>query len=235
MRVDLPRAHYPLQTGDVRFLPAGTAFASMPLTGAKGMALLLAPDLARDCEPALPDRMIAGGIGTDASGLMSLLIQLAREGAEDNRQARAAIGCQLGLLSITLQRLSPAAERPAAAPNTPTDLTLVQRFIALADAELGHGRTVSDLAEELGTTSAALDRACLAARGRRAIQLIHDLRHEQAVRALRRSTRPLDLIARDLGYTSLAHFNRAFVAATGRLPAMFRIDDGTGKSASASA
>lgn len=147
------------------------------------------------------------------------------EAAQDGPQSSAAINCQLALLAIRLRRLDPPATGRPAPRDRRTDLSLVQRFLSLAGDHLSSDRTISDMAEELGTDATTLDRTCLAVRGRRAVQLVHDLRLERAVQALRHSQRPLDMIAKDLGYTSLAHLNRAFVAATGRLPAIFRIED----------
>ena len=74
----------------------------------------------------------------------------------------------------------------------------------------------------LGSSSAALDRACLSGHGKRAIQMIHDLRFDVALAALRDGNRGLVDIARDLGYASQAHLTRAFVDRTGHLPERFR-------------
>ena len=81
---------------------------------------------------------------------------------------------------------------------------------------------VAELAAELRTTTGALDRACLAARGKRAVELIHKLQLDRAIDLLRKSDLPTPRIAADLGYSGHAHFIRAFVAATGRTPDAFR-------------
>lgn len=99
---------------------------------------------------------------------------------------------------------------------------MVDRFLALAGGQLGRGQTVADLADAMGITTATLDRACHAARGRRAVDLLNDLRLERAARLLRESRQSPTQIAHDLGYSSLGHFTRAFAAATGRSPEVFR-------------
>lgn len=126
-------------------------------------------------------------------------------------------------LSRCLSQLEPARdERLEAAAHTRHDRALLDRFLAMAAARLDYRGSIADLAGEMGTTTAALDRACIAGRGRRAIEVIHDLRLERAVALLRKTDLGPARIAADLGYSSHAHFTRAFVAATGRTPENFR-------------
>ncbi|WP_256445663.1 helix-turn-helix domain-containing protein [Paracoccus everestensis] len=75
---------------------------------------------------------------------------------------------------------------------------------------------------ESGKPQYALDQACMVARGKRAVEVIHDLKLERAAALLRGTNRPTLHIAADLGYSSHGHFIRAFVAATGRTPDRFR-------------
>ena len=163
-----------------------------------------------------------GAIGDGAAALQAALADLAAESAREDADAGAAIACHLGLLAVRLSRLEPPSPHPCAGTQTPPDLPLVNRFMALAGARLGSGHTVGELAEALGVTAATLDRACRKARGRRAIDLIHDLRFETALTLLRTTRTSQAEIAQDLGFTSLAHFIRAFVDRTGKLPESFR-------------
>lgn len=217
MRLEFPRRHRSLGGGMVQFIPAGTAFAALPGAGAAGTVVLITPDLVRDLAPALPVQPRVGRAGADAGGLAACLRGLAQDGA-----APAALSLHLALLSLYLSRLAPLAGAARAGPAPGGDRDLVARFVALAGARLSSGETVADLAAALGTSSAALDAACRHARGRRAIEVIHDLRHDRAVAALRHSRRAVAAIAQDLGFASEAAFTRAFVARTGRLPATFR-------------
>lgn len=222
LQLDFPRRHLILGPGAVQFLPVGTAFATLPLGQTRGHVLLIGSDLARDLSPALPDQPVLGSIGDQATALHLTLSDLAEESSRRTPDARAAVTCHLGLLSVRLSRLEPPPARPPALTQTAPNLPLIDQFLKLAGAELGHSRTIGEMAEALGVSTAALDRACRQTRGRRAIELIHDLRHETAVHLLRQTRQPLTEIARNLGYTGLAHFTRAFVARTGRLPESFR-------------
>ncbi|RNF33755.1 AraC family transcriptional regulator [Paracoccus methylarcula] len=89
-------------------------------------------------------------------------------------------------------------------------------------AHLREGPTIADLAAELGTGTAALDHACQSARGKRAIDLMHEVRLQRAVEMLREGGQSPAQIAKELGYTSHTHFTRSFVAATGQRPETFR-------------
>lgn len=223
LQLDFPRRRRVLTPGAVEFLPAGTGFATLPLGGARGHVLLIASALSRDVTPPLPNQPTGGILPEGAeAGLGATLTDLASESLAGGRQARDALRCHLGLLAVRLARLDPPPVRPALSVATPPDLPLVDRFLSLADAHLASGRTVGELAEMLGAPTAVLDRACVAARGRRAIELIHDLRHEKAVALLRAGKLGSTDIARELGYAGLAHFTRSFVARTGQLPEAFR-------------
>lgn len=220
MRLDFPRSGGVLVEGDVRFIPAGTAFAARVQPGAQGHVLLLSPELAVEVDPPLPCRVTAGCAGQAAASLATALQDLMDEAARATD--RKALGCHLNLLSLRLSRLDPERDLPAAVPQAGPDRPLVDRFLALAGMQLGSPRTLAELAQDLGTTLTQLDRACLEARGRRAIDLVHELRVERAAEMLRHTDRPTSRIAQELGYASHAHFTRTFVAATGRTPETYR-------------
>lgn len=107
-------------------------------------------------------------------------------------------------------------------PRSCPDHTLIEQFLALAGQRLGSNGTVAELAAELHSTTGALDQACMVARGKRAVEVIHDLKLERAAALLRGTNRPTLHITADLGYSSHGHFIRAFVAATGRTLDRFR-------------
>lgn len=219
-----PGSRAALRAGDIRFIPAGTAFAALPGAGTQGHVLLLPPDLARGLEPALPRHALAGTVGLQAEPLAFALRDLVAEAARgDDRAIRGtALRHHLSLLSLRLQRLDPPAETGSAPGPACADHALVERFLAEIAPDPGRQMTLAELAGQMGTTLTALDRACLAARGRRAIDLLHGLRLERAAEMLRHSDLPAHRIAQVLGYSSLGHFTRAFVAATGRPPDAFR-------------
>lgn len=220
MRLDLPRQSVLLGAGDVRYIPSGTAFAATPQPGAEGHVLTLSPDLTTEVDPALPPSMIAGSVGKSGAGMLvnlQELVDVATAGAD-----RQALTCHLNLLSLRLSRLDPEQNLRAQQPVAAADRPLVDRFMSLAEQELGSLRTLADMAQDLGTTLTQLDRACHEAKGRRAVELLHELRLERAAELLRHTHKPVGRIAVMLGYASQTHMTRAFVEATGRTPELFR-------------
>lgn len=218
VHLDFPREQVALRAGDMRHIPAGTAFAAVPSATARGHVVLISARLAAGAEPPLPDRGMAAHMGHHAPQFEATLRELALELADSDA---STLSCLMNLLSLRLRQLlpsRPADETEAALPDHP----LIERFLALAGQRLGSARSVAELAAELHSTTGALDQACLAARGRRAVELIHDLQLERAVDLLRNTDRPTLRIAAELGYSSHTHFIRAFVAATGRTPDAFR-------------
>ncbi|WP_347138773.1 AraC family transcriptional regulator [Paracoccus sp. SSK6] len=215
---DLPRDRFCLRAGDLRHIPAGTAFAALPAKGARGHVVLISTRLGTQADPPLPDRIMAAHVGSHAAQLDATLRAIAVETPDSDP---AMLACLLNLLSLRLRQLAPSKPHGAWESNLP-DLPLIDRFQALARQRLGECPLVAELAAELGSSTLLLDQACLAAHGKRAVELVHDLRLECAARMLRETTQPVQRIAADLGYSSHAHFTRAFVSATGRRPEVFR-------------
>lgn len=216
--VEFPDRRQALAGGDLLSVPSGTAFAVTPDRAARGHVVLIAARLAAEVVPRLPDRPAAARVGAHAAQLAATLHELSVEAPQADGKARS---CLTTLLSL---RVAQMVEDGAAGPPSPAlaDRPLVERFLDLARQTLGQAGTVADLAARLGSTAVLLDQACLAAQGKRAIDVIHDLRLDGAVRLLRDTSLPAQRIAADLGYASHAHFVRAFAAATGRRPDAFR-------------
>lgn len=220
MRLDFPRQAKKLCAEDIRFIPAGTAFATRPDPRAEGHVLLIAPELVADVDPPLPTGMMAGRAGQAGPALLGNLHELVAEAQQS--PDRKALNLHLNLLSLRLSRLAPGQERDATQPSGPEGKSLVECFQALAALEMGSVRTLAELAQDLGATLTQLDRACLAAQGRRAVDLMNEWRLERATELLRHTDQPCARIAQDLGYASQTHFTRAFVTTTGRTPETYR-------------
>lgn len=218
VQLSFPRDQFALRAGDLRHIPPGTAFAAIPGAGARGHVALISTRLAEGTTPPLPDRTLVAHVGTHAPQLEATLRELAVETPDPDP---GALSCLMNLLSLRLRQLGPGRSVEMADP-APPDLPLIERFLSLAQQRMGVLGSVAELAAELRTTTLALDHACLSARGRRAVELIHDLQLERAVEFLRIGDKPTMRIAAELGYSSHAHFIRAFVAATGRTPEAFR-------------
>lgn len=220
-QLGFPKRRETLARDAVRFVPAGTAFSFFPRPEIRGYVLLIAPSLVQDTDPIFPHSYIAGNIGDGGEALFVTLKELEAEGA--TRPPGDALHCLLGVLALRLTRLQPPIY-PSAPPQNrnPAERPLAERFLALAATRMQHGHTISDLAEELGVGTAALDRACQIAKGKRAIDLLYRLRLDHAIVLLREGQHNPAQISRLLGYTSHAHFTRAFVEATGRRPEYFQ-------------
>ncbi|MGF1431677.1 helix-turn-helix transcriptional regulator [Kitasatospora sp. LaBMicrA B282] len=130
----------------------------------------------------------------------------------------------LGALLIRLARLpGPAGPtRPApAAPATPgAEVHLAFR----RELERCHAttRSVEEYAARLGYSPRTLTRACLAATGRSAKQLVDARVALQAQRLLAHTDLPVAAIGRALGFTEPTNFGKFFARTTGRTAGDFR-------------
>lgn len=221
--IQFPRKRQFLGQGRIAFVPAGTAFSFEAPAGTEGLALLVPPTMLGQLPIPLPSGF-RNGIPhpTDAALIEPALRALGQGGVLGQRDTDAT-NCHLGLLSLALSR---AVDRPQI--HDPDQLhvlsarPLAENFLALAGRHLADGRTISDMARELGCTLAQLDNACIEIRGKHALDLIYGLRLERAAALLRDSDMPIATIAQELGYSGIGHFMRVFAAATGRTPEAFR-------------
>lgn len=218
LRLIMPSGAVDHGADSVVFVPAGTAFATQPLPGAAGQVLLMPRQMAERLDVPLPARMVVGAGASDAfSADLSALA--ARTG---DPIAAATAACRVELISAALQRMAGAPDTGAPARPGGETRSLFDSFTELAGRELGRGRTVADLAQALGTSTAGLDAACRTHRGRSALDVMYDLRLDRARALLVDPAQSLAQIAADLGFTGVAHLNRAFMAATGRTAEAFR-------------
>ncbi len=219
MQLDFPRIHHKMRQGELRLVVAGTAFAALPLQSARGYVALIPQSIGTSSSTPFPANGLAGQVGQDGAALLVLLRRLADKACTPDRELTRSL---ISSLTARLEQLDAATPEPPAILFPVHDRPLVERFIALARTRLSDCGPIAEMAQEMQTTTAALDRACLAARGKRAIELLHELRLERAVELLRGTSLPPSKIAAALGYSSHGHFTRAFAAATGRPPETFR-------------
>lgn len=225
LRLDFPRRQHVLPQGSIQFIPAGTAFAALPLR-AEGVALLLAPSILPESEPSFPSQALAGSVGESATALSALFTEIEAEAARHDPDI-PALHRSLHGIAQHLARLEPVRKSDTrGAPTGDEQNSLVERFLLAATGHLQNGRTVAEIAAELGTNTGSLDRACRSTYGKRAIEMMNDLRLQQAIEMLGNCNIGAARIAQKLGYTSLAHFTRAFVSATGHNPETYRRQSG---------
>lgn len=233
LQVEFPRHCHGLAPGCLAFIPAGTAFALRPGAEVQGRALLIAPAHGAALPVPLPPGFRSGTPlpqdrpliepAMQALGIAQPQAGTGQTAAGQTPTGQAAIACQMALIALALSRMDArsAAQRPGPAALHEAR-PLAERFIELAEAELAQNQTIAELARRLGHSLAQLDRACRQCRGRSALEVLYDLRHESAAKALRDGDLPICDIARELGYSGLGHFIRSFAAATGRSPEAYR-------------
>jgi AraC-like DNA-binding protein len=135
---------------------------------------------------------------------------------------RAAL-YHLGLLSVFVARQ--IEERPP----DPADLRtrsaaarLIAAYTDLVERDYRSGKGVAGFARDLGVTPTHLTRSCRLTCNRSALALLNDRIIYEARLLLRDTRRPVQEIARDLGFSSAAYFTRSFQARAGMTPTDFR-------------
>ncbi|MDF3606450.1 AraC family transcriptional regulator [Paracoccus sp. DMF-8] len=223
LRLEQPRLDRLLQADTLTFIPLGTAFSLLHLSEVRGDVLAVPAALVRKLGTILPDGIVSGRPSDeDGARIGHAIARLSTMGMLRDSALLGLAGQQLNQLSLTLSRLQEAPQPDARSPaHSRNARPLTDRFMRLVQREMENAPTLGDLAQELGVTIGMLDRACRAARGRSALDLMYDLRLERAVTLLKeRRASPAEIAVR-LGYVGLSHMKRAFIAATGRGPEDF--------------
>ncbi|MFJ8477553.1 helix-turn-helix domain-containing protein [Kitasatospora sp. NPDC094011] len=131
----------------------------------------------------------------------------------------------LGALLIRTARLPDPTGRPgAAAPGTGVapGTEVYGAFRRELERSFATTRAVEDYAARLGYSARTLTRACLAATGRSAKQLVDARVVLQAQRLLAHTDLPVAAIGRALGFTEATNFGKFFARETGGTPGDFR-------------
>jgi AraC family transcriptional regulator, transcriptional activator of pobA len=129
----------------------------------------------------------------------------------------------LGLLAVFFER------QQAAHPPDPSDqrtqtasARLVAAYTDLIERDFQSGKGIAHYARELGVTPTHLTRCCRATCGQSAHGILQDRLLFEARTLLRDTRRPVQDIARALGFSSPAYFSRSFAAQAGITPSGFR-------------
>lgn len=135
---------------------------------------------------------------------------------------RAAL-YHLGLLSVFFARqLDNRPDDPADLRSRTAAARLVAAYTDLVERDYRRGKGVADYARDLGVTPTHLTRSCRITCGRSALGLLNDRLIYEARLMLRDTRRPVQDIARDLGFSSAAYFTRSFQQRAGMTPTGFR-------------
>ena len=149
--------------------------------------------------------------------------------APDFAATRTILGLALVYLAMTsVLRIYPQAVQLAPRPPAPPsddDRALAARIEALLDLdkvyqEPTYGR--ADMARELGVPEAAVSRVVTAHFGQSLPRLLNARRVADAQRLLTETDAPIGTIAGEVGFNSLASFNRVFRDIAGTTPSAYR-------------
>ncbi|MFI6165034.1 helix-turn-helix transcriptional regulator [Micromonospora haikouensis] len=218
-----------------------------PLPCHPGTLLRARPGQALRCEATRLDAVVVRwsatalrGLDVDAAADVPAHWQLAGEDADvlrnevtqlvvdcrrqpDVPAARALVRHRLAVLLLRLALLPPAPTGGDAAGAGPrTENATFRRLRQEVERGYQHTRRVEDYAARIGCSVRTLTRACLAATGRSAKQVIDDRVALEASRLLAATDEPIARIGRRLGFPEPTNFGRFFTREVGLSPGAFR-------------
>jgi AraC-like DNA-binding protein len=182
----------------------------------------LTPD-APDGHPDGPTHWQLAGEDQDAviNEVSQLVVDCQRHRCEE--LAAELLRHQLAVLLLRLALLPGGLENPpAAVASTLNETTTYQRLRQEIEQHYRYSRRVEDYARRLGCSVRTLTRACLAATGHSAKQLVDDRVALQARRLLAATDEPIADIGRQLGFPEPTNFGRFFQREVGQSPGTFR-------------
>ena len=182
--------------GDAALVPAGVMHAIDLPRGVQG-TLFHVPATMIPEAPRGPRHGRTPGSAAVAEAA-AMAAELAAEIRTDRPGRARGIACRAGILALWIEResLPPPRLRPEEA--------LSRDFAAQVEARLESGRGAADHARMLGVDAAELDAACRAVMGRGAEDVVTERLIHEALRLIRRTTRPLEEIAARLGLGTAA-------------------------------
>jgi len=217
--------------GSALFVPSKLVHAFYFLSDTDGLVLTLSDSLLELATDALVESDLSG----DLAG--ALLVDLAQDPPlfEQIAASLARISAelaqpQLGQLTairthvalILLAMVRGARFHGEQSLYSSQDLRLVEKLRRRIGQSLGEMPGVTDLAAELGVTTARLNVACRRVAGCSTLHLLHAAQLAEAKRALLYTEQPISEIAYSLGFEDPAYFSRFFSRRTGRTPSAFR-------------
>ena len=152
---------------------------------------------------------------TDTRAVLSLMRRESSMGRSVERRDRslsAALEMLIVTLGLDLPRLQNSADLP------PPYVELLNQL----ENDAGWSRSVSERAQRLGYSQRTLTRACLAATGRSAKEVIDHRILLEAQRLLVDGNPPIANIAMELGFSEPGNFTKFFQRLSGATPASWR-------------
>lgn len=171
-----------------------------------------------------------------STNLLALLVSFIRSADQIAEQEADTLLLALGigfcyLATTTLFRVYPPPVALSQSPRTRLlDLSEEERVIAdkiriLMDMDKvyqEHAFSRADLAREVGASESTVSKVINAAFGRSLPRLLNEYRIEDAKRMLADDSIPIQVVASEAGFNSLASFNRVFRDITGETPSGWR-------------
>lgn len=155
--------------------------------------------------------------------LNGVLENIQRELESRRPGSQKAAQHHLGLLGVWIDRQLDREKAHEVLPQRPQAAAqLSARYAALLERDFRSNRAVADYAQALGVTPTHLTRACRAACGKGAHQLLEDRILFEARRLLTETQMPIKHVAEMLGFNSAGYFTRAFQKTAGMTPSAFR-------------
>ncbi|MFZ5961634.1 helix-turn-helix transcriptional regulator [Thalassococcus sp. BH17M4-6] len=205
-------------THNALYLPAGTLFA-LDL-GPQGLAQVVhSPPAVRKGLPDAPQHLrIRDGLAQ--AELTGHIEAMQREISSARPLMQEALQGYLGLVAVWLQRQQQAGTGDVLKETAAH--RLVHRFAHMVVRDFRSDRPMADYAEALDVTPTHLSRACRAACGRTAGDILTERRLYEARSLLSRPRPAIQDIAKSLGFQSAAYFTRFIQTRTGQTPSALR-------------
>ncbi len=200
----------------VVYIPKDALFSYEMFAQPQGMFLRL-PDTEDFRFPDLPALIKVPGIQAQAE-FTAMIDALSRELGHVRTGQHRAVHAQIMMISVWLDRMRD--QQP--------DVKLRKSDKVLRNfsrvVSIGHrdGKSLGEFAADLKVTPTHLTRLTQNAVGKPASALLQERVIHAACDALATSDRPIQSIAKDLGFSSAAYFTRAFHNHTGQSPSAFR-------------
>lgn len=164
--------------------------------------------------------------------IVDLLLSTGRIGLPDADALQATLGIAFAYLAMTtLFRVYPLPVQLNAVSRARTlsaedkkVADAVKKLMELDKVYHEHNFSRADLAREVGTSENTLSRAINRAFGKSFPRLLNEFRVEDAKRMLHDPSIPIQILAFEVGFNSLASFNRVFREVTGQTPSHYRAD-----------
>lgn len=206
-------------THNALYLPAGTLFSLE--TGAQCLGLVVRSPVGANVRLPSEPLHLRVRDSLAQTELTAEIEAMQREFSKGRILLQEALEAHVGLLGVWLHR-----QLADGTADTPPRDSAGQRLVrGYAQAVARHYRTdrgVASYAEELGVTATHLTRACRAACGRTAVDMLAERKLHEARRLLSGTQMPVNRIAEALGFHSAPYFTRFMRNNTGLAPTDLR-------------